>query len=63
MAGLVRAVVLPDTTWLGPRKRVDHWVEPGDDDYVLGFLPNLLQPVAIEQAGALRRPSADDALL
>ena len=63
MGGLVPAIDLRDTASLGPQQRVDHRVEPGDDDYVLGFLPNLLQPVAIEEAGALRRPSADDALV
>ena len=62
MAGLVPAIHLPDPASLGPQKRVDHRVELGDDDYVLGFRPNFLRPVAIEQARALRRPSADDAL-
>ena len=61
MAGLVPAIHLPDAALLEEQKGVDHRVEPGDDDNLVGFLPNLLQHFATKQAGALRRPSADDA--
>jgi hypothetical protein len=62
IAGLVPAIHLRDTPSLGLEKGVDHRVEPGDDDYLLGLLPNMPQHFSIEQAGAARRPSANDAL-
>jgi hypothetical protein len=63
MAGSVPAIHLPDTVSPGPQKGVDHRVEPGDDDDLLSFLPNLLQHFSFKQARALRRLSAFDALV
>jgi hypothetical protein len=52
MAGLVLAIHVPDKASFSGEKGVDHRVEPGDDDYTLGILPNLPQHFVIEQAGA-----------
>jgi hypothetical protein len=47
MAGLVPAIHVPDKASFGGQKGVDHRVEPGDDDYTLGFFPSLPQHFGI----------------
>jgi len=52
MAGFVPTTHEPDKVSLGGEKDADHRVEPGDDDYALGLLPNLPKYFVIVQAGA-----------
>jgi hypothetical protein len=52
IAALVPAIHEPDKASFGGEEGVDDPVEPGDDDYALGLLPNLPQYFVIVQAGA-----------
>jgi hypothetical protein len=52
MAGFVPAPHEPDKASFGGEKDADLRVEPGDDDYALGLLPDLPKYFVIVQAGA-----------
>ena len=55
MAGLAPAIHLPHMASLVAEKGLAHRIDPGDDGYVLGFLPNSPPALCNELCADYRR--------